>query len=119
VIPEQIMHFIGGRHVPSADGATFGVTDPASNKEYARAAAGGPQDVDQAVTAARIAFEAGNWPHLAARQRAKVLNRIADGIEARGAEIAELETFDTGLPVTQAKGQAARCRRRTSGSSPT
>jgi len=79
-----------------------------SNEVYARCAAGGPADVDQAVTAARIAFETGPWPHLAARQRAKILNRIADGIEARGAEIAELETFDTGLPVTQAKGQAAR-----------
>jgi 5-carboxymethyl-2-hydroxymuconic-semialdehyde dehydrogenase len=108
VIPEQILHFIGGRHVPSAGGATFGVTDPVTNREFARVAAGGPQDVDRAVTEARIAFETGKWPHLAARQRAKVLNRIAEGIETRGAEIAELETFDTGLPITQAKGQAAR-----------
>jgi 5-carboxymethyl-2-hydroxymuconic-semialdehyde dehydrogenase len=108
VIPDQILHFIGGRHVPSADGSTFGVADPVSNEVYARCAAGGPDDVDRAVTAARIAFETGPWPHLAARQRAKILNRIADGIEARGTEIAELETFDTGLPVTQAKGQAAR-----------
>jgi 5-carboxymethyl-2-hydroxymuconic-semialdehyde dehydrogenase len=108
VIPDQILHFIGGRYVPSADGATFGVADPVSNEVYARCAAGGRHDVDQAVTAALIAFETGPWPHLAARQRAKILNRIADGIEARGTEIAELETFDTGLPVTQAKGQAAR-----------
>jgi 5-carboxymethyl-2-hydroxymuconic-semialdehyde dehydrogenase len=108
VIPEQILHYISGRHVPSLDGRTFGVTDPVSNQVYARAAAGGAGDIDHAVTAARIAFEAGPWPHLAARARAKVLNRIADGIESRGAEIAELETFDTGLPVTQAKGQAAR-----------
>jgi len=108
VIPEQILHFIGGRHVPSADGATFEVTDPASSQVYARAAAGREQDVDRAVTAARIAFECGPWPQLAARARAKILNRIADGIEARGAEIADLETFDTGLPITQARGQAAR-----------
>ena len=45
---------------------------------------------------------------MAARQRARVLNRIADGIERRGARIAELETFDTGLPITQARGQAER-----------
>jgi 5-carboxymethyl-2-hydroxymuconic-semialdehyde dehydrogenase len=108
VIPEQILHYIGGRHVPSLDGRTFGVTDPVSDQVYARAAAGGAGDIDRAVTAARIAFEAGPWPHLAARARAKILNRIADSIESRGAEIAELETFDTGLPVTQAKGQAAR-----------
>ena len=75
---------------------------------YAQAAAGGPADIDRAVAAAREAFESGPWPGLAARARAKVLNKIADGIEARGARIAALETFDTGLPVTQAKGQAAR-----------
>jgi 5-carboxymethyl-2-hydroxymuconic-semialdehyde dehydrogenase len=108
VIPEQILHYISGRHVPSLDGRTFGVTDPVTNQVYARAAAGGAADIEAAVTAARIAFEAGPWPHLAARQRAKILNRIADAIESRGPEIAELETFDTGLPVTQAKGQAAR-----------
>ena len=106
--PSKIEHFIGGRQVPSADGATFDVADPVSNTVYAQAAAGGPADIDRAVAAAREAFESGPWPGLAARARAKVLNKIADGIEARGARIAALETFDTGLPVTQAKGQAAR-----------
>ncbi len=107
-VPSKIEHFIGGRQVPSADGATFDVADPVSNTVYAQAAAGGPADIDRAVAAAREAFESGPWPGLAARARAKVLNKIADGVEARGARIAALETFDTGLPVTQAKGQAAR-----------
>jgi 5-carboxymethyl-2-hydroxymuconic-semialdehyde dehydrogenase len=107
-VPDKIEHFIGGRHGPSADGATFDVADPVSNQVYAQAAAGGPADIDRAVAAAREAFESGPWPTLAARARAKILNRVADGIEARGARIAALETFDTGLPVTQAKGQAAR-----------
>jgi len=108
MIPEQILHFIDGRPAPSTDGRTFGVADPVSNQEYARVAAGGPQDIDRAVWAARAAFEAGPWPRLAARARARIMNRIADGIESRAGQIAELETFDTGLPVTQAKGQAAR-----------
>jgi 5-carboxymethyl-2-hydroxymuconic-semialdehyde dehydrogenase len=107
-IPDKIEHFIGGRHVPSADGATFGVADPVSNKEYTRAAAGGPADIDRAVAAARDAFDDGPWPGLPARARAAILNKIADGIEARSERIAAAETFDTGLPVTQAKGQAAR-----------
>jgi 5-carboxymethyl-2-hydroxymuconic-semialdehyde dehydrogenase len=106
--PSTIEHFIGGRHVPSADGATFGVADPVSNKEYARAAAGGPGDIDRAATAARAAFEHGPWPGLTPRARATILNRIADGVEARSEQIAAAETFDTGLPITQAKGQAAR-----------
>jgi 5-carboxymethyl-2-hydroxymuconic-semialdehyde dehydrogenase len=107
-VPSKIEHFIGGRHVPSADGATFDIADPVSNQVYAQAAAGGPADIDRAVAAAREAFESGPWPALAPRARAKVLNKIADGIEARGERIAAMETFDTGLPITQAKGQAAR-----------
>ena len=108
VLPEKILHFIGGRHVPSVTGGTFHVADPVSNTVYAHAAAGVAEDVDRAVAAATEAFESGPWPGTAARARAKVLNRVADGIEARAERIAALETFDTGLPITQAKGQAAR-----------
>lgn len=108
MIPDKIEHFIGGEHRPSEDGATFGVADPVGNAEYARAAAGGPLDVDLAVAAATDAFTSGPWPGMAARSRARILNKIADGIEARADDIASAETFDTGLPITQAKGQAAR-----------
>src|SRR5271165_4681572 len=106
--PEKILHYIDGKHVPSANGATFGVADPVSNKVYAQVAAGSHEDVDRAVEAAAAAFTAGPWPGMAARARAKVLNKIADAIESRADDIASLETFDTGLPITQAKGQAAR-----------
>jgi len=108
VIPEKILHYIGGKHVPSLNGATFGVADPVTNQVYAQAAAGGAEDVQRAVEAASIAFETSQWPSMAARARARVLNRIADAITSRAERIASLETFDTGLPVTQAKGQAAR-----------
>jgi len=107
-LPAKLEHFIGGAQAPSAGGATFEVTDPVSNAPYATVAAGGPEDIDRAVAAASAAFRDGPWPGLPARQRARVLNRIADGIEGRAARIAELETFDTGLPVTQARGQAGR-----------
>jgi 5-carboxymethyl-2-hydroxymuconic-semialdehyde dehydrogenase len=107
-VPAKLEHFIGGVHAASADGTTFEVADPVSNQPYATVAAGGPRDIDRAVTAAASAFAEGPWPRLPARARATILNKIADGIEARGARIAELETFDAGLPVTQARGQAAR-----------
>jgi 5-carboxymethyl-2-hydroxymuconic-semialdehyde dehydrogenase len=108
VIPDKILHYIGGKLVPSADGTTFGVTEPVTNQVYAQAAAGGTEDVRRAVEAATEAFTAGPWPGLAARARARVLNKIADAIEEHGTDIAAVETFDTGLPVTQAQGQAAR-----------
>jgi 5-carboxymethyl-2-hydroxymuconic-semialdehyde dehydrogenase len=107
-LPTKLEHFIGGEHTASADGATFEVSDPVSNQPYATVAAGGAEDVDRAVTAAASAFTSGPWPRLPARARATILNKIADGIQARAARIAEFETFDTGLPVTQARGQAAR-----------
>src|ERR1700749_4861584 len=75
---------------------------------YASVAAGGPQDIDRAVAAAAEAFTAGPWPGLPARARAGLLSRIADGIEARADRIAELQTFDPGPPIPQARGQAAR-----------
>src|ERR1700745_2407508 len=50
----------------------------------------------------------GRGPPRRAGRRGRVLNRIAAGSERRGARIAELETFDTGLPITQARGQAER-----------
>ena len=107
-LPGELDHFIDGAWRPSIDGARFGVADPVTNQTYAQVAAGGAADVDRAATAAHGAFTGGPWPRMPARQRALVLNRIADGIEKRGQRIAELETVDTGLPVSQARGKAQR-----------
>src|SRR5207302_1515571 len=82
--------------------------DPVSNRTYATAAAGQAEDVDAAVAAAQRAFAEGPWPGTPPRARARVLNRIAELVEAQDARLAELETFDTGLPITQARGQAER-----------
>src|SRR5581483_4433196 len=105
-IAMRLPHYIGGMHVPSADGAEFEVADPVTNKVYATVAAGGERDIDDAVAVATAAFP--RWAAFDTRRRATVLNRIADGIEARAAKIAETEALDTGLPITQARGQAAR-----------
>ncbi|MQA11011.1 MAG: 5-carboxymethyl-2-hydroxymuconate semialdehyde dehydrogenase [Pseudonocardiaceae bacterium] len=107
-LPERIKHFIEGQEVDSLSGATFEVLEPVTNKPYTTAAAGRAEDIDRAVRAARKAFTEGPWPHLKARERARVLNRIADAVEAENESLAELETFDTGLPIKQAKGQAHR-----------
>jgi 5-carboxymethyl-2-hydroxymuconic-semialdehyde dehydrogenase len=107
-LPTHIQHFIDGQFVDSVSGATFDVLDPVSNTNYATAAAGQKEDIDLAVAAATRAFTDGPWPRLKPRERARILNRIADGVEAQDARLAELETFDTGLPITQALGQAQR-----------
>lgn len=105
-LPDRIRHWIGGAYADSADGAVFDVADPVSNTRYTTAAAGGPADVDRAVAAARAAFPA--WAALGNRERASILVRVADAVEAREDRLAELESFDSGLPITQARGQARR-----------
>ncbi len=107
-LPDSIRHYIDGEFVDSVDGGTFDVLDPVSNETYVQAAAGKQADIDRAVAAAKHAFDTGPWPRMKNRERSRILNRIADHVEARGDELAELETFDTGLPITQARGQAHR-----------
>src|SRR5688500_11430144 len=107
-LPTHSQHYINGKFVDSVGGKTFDVLDPVSNQNYATAAAGQKEDIDLAVAAAREAFVNGPWPKMKPRERARVLNKIADAVEAQEARLAELETFDTGLPITQAKGQALR-----------
>ncbi|HEV6952621.1 MAG TPA: 5-carboxymethyl-2-hydroxymuconate semialdehyde dehydrogenase [Promicromonospora sp.] len=107
-LPGLVRHYIDGALVDSADGATFDVLDPVTNDAYTRAAAGKAADVDAAVAAARKAFTDGPWPRMLPRERSRVLHRIADIVESRDARLAELESFDSGLPITQALGQARR-----------
>lgn len=107
-LPSVLRHLIGGELVDSADGATFPVADPATNLPYAQVAAGSAEDLARAVAGGRDGFRDGPWPDLPARRRSRVLNRIADAIEARGERLAELEAFDTGMPISQARGQAHR-----------
>ncbi|MGH7912243.1 MAG: 5-carboxymethyl-2-hydroxymuconate semialdehyde dehydrogenase [Candidatus Dormibacteraceae bacterium] len=103
-----VEHLIGGRFVPAAEGGIFETIDPTTNEPITTVADGTAADVDRAVRAARQAFDQGSWPNLAAGPRARILRRIAELIEAADQEIAEIETLDTGLPITQAKGQAQR-----------
>jgi 5-carboxymethyl-2-hydroxymuconic-semialdehyde dehydrogenase len=108
VVPETVSHVIGGRHVHSSLRKTYGVTDPATGKEYAQVEVGLGADVNQAVLAARAALETGPWPGLAAPDRAQVLRAIADAIDARAGDIAAAEALGPGLPVSQATEQATQ-----------
>ena len=78
------------------------------SKTYTTAAAGKKADIELAVAAAKRAFDEGPWPRMLPRERSRVLHRIADLVESRDARLAELESYDSGLPITQALGQARR-----------
>lgn len=103
-----IHHYINGEFVPAANGRTFPTLNPATNEPITEVADGSAADIDRAVRAARQAFEAGPWSRMAAKDRARLIRRIGENIEKRAAEISRLETMDTGLPVKQSRGQAAR-----------
>lgn len=108
LLPDHIQHYIGARHVDSLDGDTFDVIDPTTNTAYISCASGKADDIDAAVAAARQAFDHGPWPGMQPRERARVLYAIADEVEKVHAKLAALESFDSGLPIRQAKGQANR-----------
>lgn len=107
-IPKFIRHYINGTHVESIGGETIPVTNPISQQQYATLSVGSTHDVDLAVAAATSAFHESGWATFSARQRSTVLHAIADAIERRGDLLAEFETFDTGLPIKQSRGQASR-----------
>ncbi|QUL78317.1 MULTISPECIES: 5-carboxymethyl-2-hydroxymuconate semialdehyde dehydrogenase [unclassified Brevibacterium] len=107
-LPEKIRHYIGGEFVDSIDGEEFDVLNPVTNEAYIKASSGKKADIEAAVAAAKTAFDEGPWPKMLPRERARILGRIADIVESRKEELAAMESHDSGLPITQAKGQAAR-----------
>lgn len=90
---------INGEWVASASGETIESIDPAAGKPIASIQAASDEDVDRAVSAARHALAQGPWPSMTPSERAKLLWRIADLMEANIDELAELETLDQGKPL--------------------
>src|ERR1700722_690195 len=93
---------IGEEAQSAATEATFETLDPATGQAITTVAQAGPEDVDRAVTAARNALE-GAWAKLPAAGRARLINQLADLLEANADELAELESLDTGKPLKFAK----------------
>ncbi|WP_120077824.1 aldehyde dehydrogenase family protein [Aurantiacibacter odishensis] len=91
--------FIGGKFVPAKSGETLEVIDPATGKVFAHAASGGAEDIDLAVQAARKCFDTGAWPAMPPAQRARIMMKLAELIEANGSRIALTETLDNGMPL--------------------
>lgn len=79
------------------------VNDPGTGRLIGHAAAGDRSDIDDAVAAARHAFETRAWSGLAATERARIMWRVADLIEADRESLAILETLDNGMPLPMAR----------------
>lgn len=101
-----IQNIIAGKHADAASGETFETLTPLDNSPIARVAASDAADVDRAARAAQDAFPA--WRDMPAKERKRMLHRVADTIEAHAEEIALLEVLDTGQPIRFMKEAAAR-----------
>src|SRR3954470_20204953 len=100
----QTQCFIGGQWIPAQSGKTFDTINPATEETIASVAEGDASDIDLAVKAARTAFESGDWPKMDARDRGRLLYKLADMIEEEADELAALETLDNGKPIRDSKG---------------
>ncbi|MCL2732170.1 MAG: aldehyde dehydrogenase family protein [Actinomycetia bacterium] len=88
--------FIGGRWRPAASGERIDVVDPATEQVLGQVAAGGAQDVDDAVAAARAALP--GWAATPPERRAAVLAAARDLMAARREEIAATVSAELGAP---------------------
>ena len=96
---------LGGNLVDSASGETIAVQNPANRSIFAHVPRAGAEDVDRAVKAAAAAFP--SWRDVPARDRGRMLLRIADAVEAKTEELARIIATETGNALrTQARGEA-------------
>jgi len=93
---------INNQWVESASGETFETYDPSTGTVLTHCARGSLEDVDRAVKAARAAFD-GAWRRVTPAERAKLLWRLADLIEAHADPLAQLEALNNGKSYTNAK----------------
>jgi acyl-CoA reductase-like NAD-dependent aldehyde dehydrogenase len=99
----RITSWINGKPVAERGQFEVPVIDPATEDAMALVLEADAAEVDEAVKAARHAFEHGPWPRLAPGERARILRLVADLIDARATELAALESQHTGMPITQIK----------------
>lgn len=91
--------FIGGQWKDASDGKTFKTICPADQRVLAECAEATREDVDEAVQAAWKAFE--SWKRVSVNERAAILNKIADIIDANTEHLAMVESLDNGKPIRE------------------
>ena len=93
---QELKNFINGSHVAAKSGETLDIVNPANGEVYATSPVSNESDVDAAYKAADKAFE--TWSQTTPSERQLALFRIADALEARAEEMADVESKNTGKP---------------------
>jgi len=94
----ELLNYIGGTWLPSANGATAEVINPATGAPIGTVPVSTPADVDAAVQVAATAFP--EWADTTPRHRSEVLFEVADVIEANLDELRQLEVDNVGKPIS-------------------
>jgi betaine-aldehyde dehydrogenase len=92
----ELKSFVNGQYVTSQSGETMDIINPSTGQVYATAPKSNAADVDVAYKAADKAFE--EWSQTTPAERQLALFRIADALEARVEEMADVESENTGKP---------------------
>jgi aldehyde dehydrogenase (NAD+) len=95
---------IDNKWVDSVSGKTFETLNPSTGGVIANVAEGDSADIDKAVKAARRAFETGPWRLMNARERGRLMYKLAELMEEHIDELAALETLDNGKPINDSRG---------------
>ncbi|WP_067889323.1 aldehyde dehydrogenase [Nocardia vaccinii] len=91
--------FIGGQWMAPAGNGVIEVVSPVTERVIARIPDGSPADAEQAIRAARHAFDQGEWPRLAPAERATYLRRIGEEVRKRRAELEDTFVSEVGAPL--------------------
>ena len=102
-VVRSYQNYVNGQWVKSASGEMFPVYDPSTEEVIAQVASANSADIDQAVKAARAAFDSGPWPQTSAAERGRLLYKLAEKIRQNAALLAEIECRNTGKPIVEAE----------------
>ncbi len=107
----QQRHFamvIDGKSVPALSGGTISRESPAHpGRIVSTIPRGSRADAEAAIASARRAFDNGPWPRMTGGERARIMNRVGDLIEANIEELATIEALEVGKAISQARGRSA------------
>lgn len=99
--------YIGGQWVKSLSSNRIDVTNPATEVVWGQVPDAGREDIDKAVSAAKVAFDSGIWSGIGASARAQIMLRLADELSARGQEMGQTITAENGTPISESGAAAA------------
>ena len=95
--------YIDGAFHDAKSNRWIDVINPATQEVIARVPDGNAADIDDAVRAARRAFEGAPWREVTAQERGRILLRLAQIVRGHAAEWAELETINNGKPIVESE----------------